>query len=285
MSTCRQAHVPLSDRNHVPVHTGASTGALGVRAPRPLGEVVTGWQAPQPHTMDREPLSERVVTTIPRIDRFIGGFARGSITLLASHSEFLFNLMARTMVNTVKCTERDVIYVDGGNSLDPYLLTTACRLFRVDADAVLRRVQVARAFTVFQLDSLIMHGLERILSTHRPRLVLIACVSELFLDRDVNWHEARTLFDTNFKKLQRLTERYNVTTLITNFGLEKSVHRFELDRKLRRGIPPQRRVSIRIPSGRKLRFVKGNGEFMDYFPLPPYQWTLDDFHADGDLCG
>jgi hypothetical protein len=247
---------------------------LGVSTRRPLAEVVSGWQGNEP-----------IVTTIKRIDRFIGGFSPGCISLLASQSEFLFNLMARVIVSTVKRTQRDVIYIDGGNSLDPYLLTTACRLFRVDADEVLRRVQVARAFTVFQLDTLITQSLEKILAQHRPRLVLVACVAELFLDRDVNWFEARTLFDSDFKKLRQLTQRYNTTTLLTNFGHDKSIHRFELDRKLRRGIPPEHRFSIRIPSQRKLRLVKGNGEFMDYYPLPPYQWTLDDFYPGGDLCG
>lgn len=247
---------------------------LGVSTRRPLAEVVSGWQGNEP-----------IVTTIKRIDRFIGGFSPGCISLLASQSEFLFNLMARVIVSTVKRTQRDVIYIDGGNSLDPYLLTTACRLFRVDADEVLRRVQVARAFTVFQLDTLITQSLEKILAQHRPRLVLVACVAELFLDRDVNWFEARTLFDSDFKKLRQLTQRYNTTTLLTNFGHDKSIHRFELDRKLRRGIPPENRFSIRIPSQRKLRLVKGNGEFMDYYPLPPYQWTLDDFYPGGDLCG
>ena len=253
---------------------------LSTHPRQPLTDVVAGWQhehAPQKHTP--------VVTTIRRIDRFIGGFPPGRISLLVSQSEFMFNLVARIIVNTVKSSEKDVIYIDGGNSLNPYLLTAACRLFRVDADSVLRRVQVARAFTVFQLDTLITQSLERILAKHRPRLVLVACISELFLDRDVNWFEARTLFDTDFKKLGKLTDKYNVTTLLTNFGHDRSVHRFELDRKLRKGIPPKNRLSIKTPSQRKLRFVKGNGEFMDYYPLPAYQWSLDDFYPGGDLCG
>jgi hypothetical protein len=236
------------------------------------------------HEKETTPL-ECVVTTIRRIDAFLGGFSPASVSLLASQSEFLFNLVARVIVSTISTTERDVIYVDGGNSLDPYLLTAACRLFRLDADSVLRRVQVARAFTVFQLDTLITQNLERILAQHKPKLVLVSCLSELFLDRDVNWFEAKTLFETDFLKLKKLTERYEVTTLVTNFGRERSIHRFELDRKLRKWLPPERRVSIKVPSRNKLRLVKGNGEFMDYFPLPAYQWTLDDFCPRGDICG
>jgi hypothetical protein len=258
-----------------------------VCARRPLAEVVSGWaQHTQRHGSAQNGSGiGPIVTTINRVDRFIGGFPPGRVSLLASQSEFLFNVVARVIVNTVKCTHQDVIYIDGGNSLDPYLLTAACRLFRVEADAVLRRVQVARAFTVFQLDTLIMHSLERILAQHQPRLVLVACMSELYLDRDVNWLEAKTLFDADLANLEQLAERYNVATLLTEFEHDKSIHRFELARKLRNGIAPAYRVSIRHPSQSKLRFVKGTGEFMDYYPLPPYQWTLDDFYPGGDVCG
>ncbi len=279
-------------------------GGSGCGESHQLSKVISSWQRhshPHPHTGPQFSLGLRtvheheqnfdphaeapVITTLRRLDRFIGGFPPASISLLASHSEFLFNLVARIIVNTVNSSQRDVIYIDGGNTLDPYLLTTACRLFRVDADSVLRSVQVARAFTVFQLDALITQSLERILSQHKPRLVLVACISDLFLDRDVNWGEARTLFESDFWKLKKLTERYNVTTLLTNFGNDRSIHRFELDRLLRKRLPPEHRLSIKMPSRLKLRFVKGNGEFLDYFPLPPYQWTLDDFCAGGDLYG
>ena len=91
--------------------------------------------------------------------------------------------------------------------------------------------------------------------------------------------------ETDLQKLEHLTEQYNVTTILTNFGIEKSIHRYELDRKLRKLLTPEHRFSIKVPSQRKLRLIKGTGEFMDYFPLPPYQWTLDDFCNGGDLYG
>jgi hypothetical protein len=255
---------------------------------RPLQKVTATWQEPT----DREStaiittkMNTPVLTTLRRIDRFTGGFPPSTISLMESQHEFMFNILARIIVNTVNMSNRDVIFVDGGNSLDPYLLTAACRLFRVDADYVLRRVQVARAFTVFQLDTLITQNLERILRRSKPRLVLISCMSELYLDRDVDWHEARVLFESDFKKLQELTEKYKVSTIITNFGYEKSVHRYELKRKLRKWLLPEHRLSIKIPSHNRLRLVKGTGEFLDYLPLPPYQWSLDDFYPGGDICG
>ncbi len=288
-----QAQPLVSGSTHAT--TTAGVPAVG-RVQLPLSEVVSHWHHHPHHrtqfgeTDDRECHIERtanepVLTAIRRIDKFIGGFAPGSVSLLASQSEFMFNLVARLMVHSVKYSGRDVIYIDGGNSLDPYLLTTACRLFRVDADSVLQHIQVARAFTVFQLDTLITSSLERILARHKPRLVLVACFSELYLDRDVNWGEAKTLFEADFQKLEKLTEQYKTATLMTNFGIDKSIHRYELDRKLRKLLTPERRLSIKIPSQRKLQFVKGTDEFMDYFPLPPYQWTLDDFYPGGDLCG
>lgn len=255
---------------------------------RPLQELTVTWRGSANDDGERvvaKPNSTPILTMLRRIDRFMGGFAPASVSLLESQHEFIYNMLARIIVSTVKISNRDVIYVDGGNSLDPYLLTAACRLFKLDAENVLRRVQVARAFTVFQLDTLITQKLERILELYKPRLILVSCISELFLDRDVDWHEARALFDTDFKKIQSLTEKYKVSTIITNFDHEKSIHRFELSRKLRKWLPPEQRLSIKRPARNKLRLVKGTGEFIDYLPLPPYQWSLDDFCSGGDLCG
>jgi hypothetical protein len=112
-------------------------------------------------------------------------------------------------------------------------------------------------------------------------------MSELYLDHDVDWHEARVLFESNFERLTELTEEYNITTILTNLGRDKSIHRYELGRKLRKWLPPENRLSIKRPGRNRLRFVKGNGEFLDYLPLPPYQWSLDDFYDGhgGDVCG
>jgi hypothetical protein len=226
-----------------------------------------------------------VVTTIKRLDRFLGGFPATKISLWEGYHEFMLNLIARIIVYTVKTSNRDVIYIDGGNTLDPYLLTASCRLFKLNPDQVLRRVQVARAFTVFQLDTLITQNLEQILVEHNPKLVLVSCFSELYLDRDVDWSEAKTLFTSGFDRLEALTEQHRVTTIVTNFGRDKSIHRFELSRRLRAWLPPENRVSLKRPSQNRLRFVKGTGEFLDYLPLPPYQWSLDDFYPSGDVCG
>ncbi len=296
MQTYTSLHVDLSsDLAH-------ARGISGVRTcpgkkhnhflPRqPLQNVTATWQeqAYRKDATTSSPINMNmntpVITTLRRIDRFIGGFPAARISLLESQHEFMFNMLARIIVHTVNLSDHDVIFVDGGNSLDPYLLTAACRLFRVDADYVLRRVQVARAFTVFQLDTLITQHLERLLRLFRPRLVLISCMSELYLDRDVDWHEARVLFESDFKTLQALTEKYDVATIITNFGYEKSIHRYELKRKLRNWLLPEHRLSIKIPSQNRLRLVKGTGEFLDYLPLPPHQWSLDDFCPGGDICG
>lgn len=258
---------------------------LGHHERRSLSEVVSGWRRPNNGECENKQECECIYTTIRRLDSFIGGFTPARVSLLDGQHEFMFNILARTIVNAIKGSDDDVVYVDGGNTLDPYLLTTACRLFKINADTILRRVQVARAFTVFQLDTLITQNLEQILKKRKPKLVVVSCISELFLDRDVDWHEARVLFDANIKKLLALTEKYNVITLLTNFGRNKSIHRFELERKLRKWLAPELRFSLKQPTGRKLRVVKGTGEFMDYLPLPPYQWSLDDFSPDGDLCG
>jgi hypothetical protein len=113
----------------------------------------------------------------------------------------------------------------------------------------------------------------------------VSCISELYLDRDVDWNESKSLFASGFDSLEALTEEYDIATILTDFGRDKSIHRFELARRLRTWLAAENRFSLKRPSAYRLRLVKGTGEFLDYLPLPPYQWSLDDFCPGGDVCG
>jgi hypothetical protein len=277
--------------DHVPAPAPGPT-AKNNYIRRPLRELTATWHGyknghghglehEQKYALNRAP----VITTIRRIDQFIGEFPYSQLSLLEGRHEFMFNMVARIMINTIKNTGRDVVYIDGGNSLDPYLLTAACRLFKLDADRILRRIQVARAFTVFQMDTLLTQSLANILERVQPKLVIVSCISELYLDRDVDWNESKSLFTSGFESLEALTKEHDIATILTDFGRDKSIHRFELARRLRAWLAAENRFSLKRPSTYRLRLVKGTGKFLDYLPLPPYQWSLDDFCPGGDLCG
>ncbi len=233
------------------------------------------------------PPSSIALTGIARLDRFIAvstnGFQPASITLLDAQTDFLFLLVAQIIAKSIQRFDRDVLFIDGGNSFDVYALTACCRRFKLDPEYVLKRVKVARAFTVYQLDTLLTRELESSVLELRPAVVIGACISNLFLDKDVNWSESKVLLQNDFQELRRVTAKYELITVLTKYGGSKSLHRFELNSILRSNLESHNIIGLKAYSKRQLRFVTGTGELMDYYPLPMYQLSLDDFCDGGDI--
>ncbi len=229
----------------------------------------------------------RASTGIARLDRFIAAstkaFQPATITLLDAQTEFLFPLVAQIIAKAVQRFDRDVVFIDGGNSFDVYALTACCRRFKLDPEYILKRVKVARAFTVYQLDTLLTRDLERSVLKHQPTVVIGACISNLFLDKDVNWSESKVLLENDFQELRRVTEKYELITILTKYGRSKSLHRFELNSILRSNLESDNILGLKANTKRQLRFVTGTGKIMDYYPLPLYQLSLDDFCEGGDI--
>jgi hypothetical protein len=235
----------------------------------------------------KNPPPHHAITGIARIDSFINnhtnGFHPSTITLLDGQTDFLFLLVAQIIVKSIQNFDRDVIFVDGGNSFDVYALTACCRRFKIDPEHVLKRVKVARAFTVYQLDTLLTRDLERSVHELEPKLVVGACISSLFLDKDVDWTESKSIMMNDFRVLQKLTVEHNLVMLLTKYGHHRSMHRFELNSIMRANLAPSNIIGLKTVSRHKLRFITGTGRFMDYYPLPPYQLSLDEFCEGGDI--
>ncbi len=64
--------------------------------------------------------------------------------------EVLFRLCAASVISL----ERDAVFVDGGNSFNPYTLSRIAKSFGAEPRKVLSRVHVARAFTEHQMEAI-----------------------------------------------------------------------------------------------------------------------------------
>jgi len=90
--------------------------------------------------------------------------------------------------------DSSTVFVDGGNMFNPYLIAEIARGYGLDSRGVLEKVYVSRAFTAYQLSSLILEKLESVLKRRRARLLIVSDATSLFLDRDLPKVEARELF-------------------------------------------------------------------------------------------
>lgn len=219
---------------------------------------------------------ERVAhTTIAPLDDFIGGFPSAKVTLIDSSDRLLFDMVHLLCVDQVMNERAEVVWVDGGNSINPYALAGICKRFRINAQEVLDSVSVSRAFTAYQFVTLIDEMMEAEVERAKAGLLIVSCFPDLFLDKDMWWSESLQLMKRCLASIREVTKRHDTVTLITNLGLSKMLYK----KSLRSMMYSSADRVVRVENLRAaLRISMVNeGRSMLYHPVPYYQRTLDDF--------
>jgi hypothetical protein len=83
------------------------------------------------------------------------------------------------------------VFIDAGNSFDPYFVAALARLKRCDPDEALDRIIVSRAFTCYELASLVS-DLPKLLDRYDAGLAVVSDVVAPF-NRDVRWEDAESI--------------------------------------------------------------------------------------------
>ena len=102
-----------------------------------------------------------------------------------------------------------VVAVDGANCFNLYRLTEWAKRKRLDSPALLQRLRIARAFTPFQLVT-ILHHIGSDLDHHRATRLVITGLPDCLYDEELSEPEARNTFARCHKNLLRLAERHTV---------------------------------------------------------------------------
>ena len=147
------------------------------------------------------------------VDEVFPGFELGDFAVLhgSASNHMLFELCVRSQLPPSKGgLDSAAVFVDGGNIFDPYVVAEAARRYGLNPRDALKRIYVSRAFTAYQLSSLILERLEAAVRKFRSRFVAVSDISSLFLDRDVPKTEAQELFMKVCGKLQKIAEERNV---------------------------------------------------------------------------
>ena len=114
--------------------------------------------------------------------------------------------MGTTLAGWVALRGLTVLYVDGANAFDPYILSRLARDAGQPPKAVMQRLRLSRAFTCHQLETLITDRLPGAIAEYRPGLVVISGWSHLFHDENVPTREAFRLLQNTARRIRSLTE-------------------------------------------------------------------------------
>ncbi|HKZ63725.1 MAG TPA: hypothetical protein VJ400_04705 [Thermoplasmata archaeon] len=220
-------------------------------------------------------LKPALTTGLPVLDRYLGPFDASRLTLLDSGSDFVLRIQTLLCVRAIAELDGDVVFVDGGNSVDPHGIVRAAKRVGLGRLDVLPRIRIARAFTCHQMAALLVDRLEEEIAECGARLVVLSCLPELFLDEDVPYGEAHQLFLRSLRSIRAATESHGTITVATNAGLAKLHRRRGIRRALYEGA--DRAVKLQHHRQGVILTRLETGEKGWFRPVPPNQLTLQDF--------
>ncbi|MEE9173932.1 MAG: hypothetical protein V3U30_03030 [Thermoplasmata archaeon] len=224
--------------------------------------------------MELRASSPRLYTGNRVLDGFLGGIAPGRLTFINSASPFVHDLVFMMTVRHVLDFDREAVFVDGGNSINPYALASLAKRFGSTRQEVLGRIRVARAFTVYQMTSLLLESLEEEVRA-APGLLVLSCLPDLFLDEEVEYEEVYHLLRRGLRKVRELVQEEELIGLMTNHGLSQLFRRRGIGNLLHQ--MADRTVQIRYIKGGLLLSLPEEGRSLRFLPVRPDQAVLEDY--------
>jgi hypothetical protein len=116
----------------------------------------------------------------------------------------------------------NVLFIDGGNTFRLYQISRLAQLERLNPGKVLDRIFLSRAFTAYQMTTLIMEQLKDAIEKYNTKLVIISDIAGLFLDKDIPEEESRSVFSQVMASLQRFVHQHQIILIATMLPHEKS---------------------------------------------------------------
>ena len=162
----------------------------------------------------------RLSLGIETIDNLFPGFMLGDFALLHGSSK-IQSLLPRLCVKAqlpyqLGGLETNVLFVDGANSFRLYAVSEIAQTWEVDPKEALERIFVSRAFTAYQLVSLILDKLQTAITKFDSKVVIVSNLAQLFLDKDIPKKEAETIFNQITEHLSTFAEENQVILIVTH---------------------------------------------------------------------
>lgn len=192
-------------------------------------------------------------------------FKPSTITLVEGPSRFVPDLLLYLCAHTTDRHQQDVVFVDGGNSFNPYTLRSISKVLQADIKTVMTKTHVARAFTEYQMNDLLTQQLPTTIRKWHPGMLAVAYLPHLF-----GSPHSRRLLEQAVEHLKEYTRTHNLTTVVTSYGgtwwgarlVEECAGRV-----------------IRVIQQRKLLRIQDENDVLEFIPIPPGQMQLSAYTA------
>ncbi len=158
-----------------------------------------------------------LTSRIQEVDRHIGGLKQGWFSIFYG-SQYSNELAERYCFRAQLPPHKGglgttTVFIDAGNSFDPYFIASLARQYHKDPTEALDRVIISRVFTCYELVNLVAE-LSRLLDTYRAGLIVISDILALF-NEDTKGEEAETILNDVRRRITELCSGSKMVCIAT----------------------------------------------------------------------
>jgi len=159
---------------------------------------------------------------VDKLDKVLGAVGAGDFMVLHgsrmchNFSELL--CVRSQLVDFEGEVNSSVVFIDGGNLFDPYLISESARLLGLDPRQALKNIWISRAFTGYQMISLVTERLQPFLEQKKVKLVVVSDIPTLFCDSNIGILEAKRLFNRLTRSLWKLVKEHDIILIVTTLS-------------------------------------------------------------------
>lgn len=139
---------------------------------------------------------------------------RGENTFISGSSSVTAKLLHSIVFRSLAVSDGIVLWIDGGNSFDPYRISELAERCGYDERKMLSRIRIARAFTAHQMEA-IARSASKETRGNSMSILVVSSVAELFTG-DVGWKEGMDLLQSTVGNLGKLAENCNAWSVMTS---------------------------------------------------------------------
>lgn len=155
------------------------------------------------------------------VDALFPGFAPGDFAVVYG-SPVINSMMSRLCVRAqmpkaLGGLNSNVIFLDGGNTFQPYQVSKFVQLNYLDPVQVLKNIYLSRAFTAYQMTKLIMKDLNDAVEKFNAKLVIVSDMASLFLHKNIPIEESKRVYSQIVSYLHRFAQQKQLIIIATYF--------------------------------------------------------------------
>ena len=156
---------------------------------------------------------------MPDVDELFPGFTPGDFAVLYG-SRSVISLTSLLCIRAQLPAQlgglgSNVVFIDGGNTFKLYKIARLAQLHHLNPRQALERIFISRAFTAYQLTSLILDKLEETVQKYNAKLVVVSDIAGFFLDTDIPSEEAQKVYSQVINYLSSFAKKHQIILIAT----------------------------------------------------------------------